>query len=167
MERSDIERIRAILRRWGDCDAQIRYQCQRMSEARASIEAMYLIYKSPELDGMPRSTVPGNPTEAAALRIETCIHVFEQTVENCTASIKELNEFKAIVSALVAALPRQERDVIVHVYLDHMDMIAAATLTGVSERTGYNREMSALERINALEQSALERIGKNLRVEKS
>ena len=99
-------------------------------------------------------------------RIDICVRVFEQTVENCTAVIRELSDFKAMVSALVAALPRQERDIIVHVYMDHMDMIAAATLTGVSERTGYNREAAAIERINALELSAIEKIGDNLRFER-
>lgn len=150
MKRQEIERARAILRRWGDCDALIRFQCRRMSEARASIEAMRMAYRPPVLDGMPHSPAgPAKPTERAVERMEDCARAFERVVERCTAVIRELNAFKAAVSGLVYVLPRHEREVIVRVYHDHMDMVAAATLAGVSERTGYNWEMSAIERMGA------------------
>lgn len=151
----DFRRVRAILTRWGDCDAMMRWQCDIMSDAKARRESLYLIYKSPELDGMPRAATTGNPTESAVLRMEECDALFGETIRMCTDIIMEEQLFKNAVDAAVGALPREEREIITRRYRDGMSMTTAATLVGISERTGYDREASAIERLAG-----------NLRVEK-
>lgn len=146
----DKRRVRAILERWGECDSLMRWQYDIMSDAKARRESMYLIYKSPELDGMPRARTAGKPVESAVVRMEECDALFEDTIRLCTECIMELQQFKNVVDDAVGTLPRQEREIITRRYRDGVSMITAATMVGVSERTGYDREASALERLSGI-----------------
>lgn len=148
MEREDINRVRAILRRWGECGAVIRWQRDIMADAKARREDMYLIYRSPKLDCLPHASVPGNPTERAVVSMEECDELLAETIRHCTEVIMEEQRFENIVNEAVSALPREERSIITHRYRNGMSMIAAAALVDVSERTGYDRETSAIERLS-------------------
>lgn len=155
MDKQDVYRIKDILWRWGRCDKRITELIEQMQLAQARMNDMYVIGSSPRMDGMPHGTSKSDPVMREFERIQEAQKRFRQEREQCGKELLEQQKFKADVTGCVLLLPGLEQDILRMKYHGRYrgksTMVYIASMCGVSERTVYNRETSAIKALGEME----------------
>ena len=147
MEKQDQNRIRKLLWRWGRCDKRISELIEQMRIAKSCMDDLYNIGHSPSMDGMPRSTVPGDPVMREFERIQQARDNFREEVEACERELLDTQRFKAAMNRAVKELPGLEEDIIRMRYQKGHTFVYIAAMCSINERTAYRREEKAIEEL--------------------
>ena len=163
MQRIEVDRrrdeVRRVLWRWGGCDARIGELLDRIRLAKARIEELYHIGGASNITGAPRSTVPVDPVFAAVERIMRLREAFDTEITQCETLLQEEQAYKAEIDQAVRRLRSKEREIIQRKYRRGQSMAQISTRLGISERTAYNYEYAALEKLGRVLGAAGPRTG--------
>lgn len=148
MGNDEYARIRDMLWKWGWCYKRITELLNEIRQINEWEGMLYDIGHSPRIDGMPRSTVMGDPVMREVERIDEARKGFKADRDACETELLEVQRYKREFGALVAGLPRLERDILRMRYVQGHTFAWIAGEIRMAERTIYKREADAIGRLS-------------------
>lgn len=134
------EELKKLLKSYGD----MKKEHKQITEELDRVEAAMTGPRSPNMDGMPRSGGPGDPTgELATLHLAL--------VEKYWAQLRYLARAKLTIEELIDKLDSRERTLLRYRYIDGLSWEKVCVAVGYSWRQAHNIHSLALDQLLELQ----------------
>lgn len=110
----DRRRIRMLLWEWGRVPVMLDELADRMKGAAGRLRGLYedATGGGQRLDGLPRSTVPGDPVYRAVERLDRMRELCAQEIEACEERARELTRWRDAMDAAIDDLAAEAREIV-------------------------------------------------------
>lgn len=145
------KQVRDSLKKWAGVEETCKRAQDEIEGFEAYIEELRGI-KGRVMDGMPKGTQTGSPTERAALAITEVMEEWGQAIKKISARIEKELAFKQAVDEALAELTEEEQKVITLRYKGRCSWVAIGLKIYGSEGTARRREGTAIKKLSRFAQ---------------